>query len=134
MAASISSALLWPSAGSFQPCSRGTEGKAPLSPAECHLWAAPAGWSHSQGTPAAAAPGTPRGRWQRGHCRQQLPAMKPHHDTSVLRTGLPNTETLQKCVMNSVETNKLAGSQLEIIIFKHLTIPGKRHREMFKVA
>lgn len=56
--------------------------------------------------------------------------MKSYHDTSALRTEVPNTETPQKHVINSVETNKLADSQLEILIFKHLTIPGKRHAGM----
>lgn len=122
----------------------GTEGKEHLSPTVCHLlpltFTPLRSPSHAEATHRARCPllllllwGQHRGGSGRGDsCRQWLPAMKPHHDTSALSTGLPNAETLPKRVMNSVETNKLADSQLEILIFKqHLTIPGKRHTEMY---
>lgn len=146
VAASTSSGLLWPSAGGFQPCSRGDRREgAPVTygvpPPPAHVHTAGEPPSHAEATHRARCPpllllllwGRHRGGSGRGDsCRQWLPAMKPHHGTSALSTGLPNAETLPKRVMNSVETNKLADSQLEILIFKqHLTIPGKRHTEMY---
>lgn len=62
-----------------------------------------------------------------------LPSIKVlQHFNSASRTGLPHTEMLHQSVMKSVETNTRTDSQLEKLIFKHyLTIPGKRHAEIY---
>lgn len=137
-----SCALLWPSAGGFCSWSR-SESRHQMCHLPCatyfylHSHSPVDSWSKTQ--PAATDWGiacpvvVDRTAVGRDSLQLSLPSIKVlQHFNSASRTGLPHTEMLHQSVMKSVETNTRTDSQLEKLIFKHyLTIPGKRHAEIY---